>query len=67
MEGGRRERSGGMVVGEKREGMGGSVSNDRCFIGEGLAVSHGHSSTAMIEISNSTWTNVDDLPYRDTF
>lgn len=45
-----RRRSKGMVVGEKREGMGDSVSNDRCFIGEGWAVSHSHSSMARIEI-----------------
>lgn len=37
----RRGRSGRMVVGEKREGMGGSVAGDQGFIGQGWAVSHG--------------------------
>lgn len=45
----RRRPSGRMVVGEKREGTGGSVVGGQGFIGQGWAVSHGHSLTARIE------------------
>ena len=61
----RRRRSGRMVVEEKREGMGGSVAHVRCFIGQGLAVSHGHSSTARIEILKPSLARRRQLPFAD--